>query len=157
MSRLLLRSSPTSALRPVRASDTRYDGPPAGWLSPAIRQCVIRIARQFRQAAPQTVFRNAVCTPCLEQHLLVAAGVEVGAVIRRGSFRSIGTELVPRSCLRQSYHPGAINPDRRSLMISSSAQHRRRCQPRASIATRRPRVNRRFPLQFRCSAVYFPC
>ena len=65
----------------------------AGWLSPAIRQCGVRIARQLRQAAPQTVLRDAVCTPCLQQHLLVAAGVEVGALIRRGSFRSMGIEL----------------------------------------------------------------
>lgn len=39
------------------------------------------------------MFRNAVCTPCLQQHLLVAAGAEVGAVIRRGSFRSMGIEF----------------------------------------------------------------
>jgi hypothetical protein len=54
---------------------------------------VVKIARKFRQKAPLAVFRNTLCTPCLQQHLLIAAGVIVGAVIRRGSFRSMGIEL----------------------------------------------------------------
>jgi hypothetical protein len=84
--RLLLRSSPDSAA--TSAAPERHNGAvdpttsrlvSAGWLSPASHSTMRgrNLSAISASSAVDLVF-NAVCRPCLQQHLLVADGVKRG-------------------------------------------------------------------------------